>query len=416
MKTNEFEKYANSFQAVTVPGLERIGALMRLVGNPERDLRFFHIAGTNGKGSVSANLACILEEAGFKVGKYISPNLISVNERISISGINISDDDLSRILGALEPLCKIAEAECGSAPTQFEIWTAAAFIYFKEMACDFVVLEVGLGGEFDATNVIDKCECSIITRLGIDHSAYLGNTIESIASAKAGIMKKNTRLGRVFTVNQEDAALRVLYERAKSLNLLLDIAEPSPLGFLGVYECFELAGGVFRCGLPGYHQIENASLAIMAARAMGIEDDIIERGVARAKNPARFEIIRENPYVIYDGGHNENGIAALTASLERYFGNVKKTVIFAAMKDKDIENSLKMLSTAGTEFIFTTVRDNPRAASAEELSSKARALGFEGEGYEDIREAYDKAIERGCLVLICGSLYLYKDFKELVKA
>ena len=414
MKTTEFMKYANSFQAVTVPGLERIAALMRHLGNPEETLRFIHVAGTNGKGSVCANLASILKEAGFKVGKYISPNLISVNERISISGVDISDEDLSRILSIIEPLCRQVADEVGSEPTQFEIWTAAAFVYFFENKCDYVVLEVGLGGEFDATNVIPSCECSVITRLGIDHSAYLGNTIEKIAEAKAGIIKMDSRLGKVFTVRQEEKALDVIKKKADSSNLATIIAEPTPIGRDGAYEKFLLLGKEYKSGISGFHQIENASLAILVAKEMGIDEKAISRGVSLARNPARFELIRENPTVIYDGGHNENGIKALTLSIERYFGKVPKTVIFAAMRDKDIEESLKLLSEYDTEFIFTTVKNNPRAASAEELSKKASEYGFFGEHFEDIRDAYLAALKKGRLTIICGSLYLYKDFKEIL--
>ena len=184
-----FKAFANSFQAVTVPGLERISALLERLGNPEEKLRFVHIAGTNGKGSVSANMACILEEAGYKVGKFISPNLLRVNERISINGVDISDSDMNAILSEIEPKAREVENEEGIAPTQFEIWCALAFVYFERQGCDLVVLEVGLGGEFNATNVIKKNVIQIITRLGMDHTQYLGNTVSEVAAAKCGIIK-----------------------------------------------------------------------------------------------------------------------------------------------------------------------------------------------------------------------------------
>ena len=167
-----------------------------------------------------------------------------------------------------------------------------------------------------------------------------------------------------------------------------------------------------KAGISGYHQIENASLAVLAAKTLGIEEAYIRSGIARAKNPARFEIIDDSPITIYDGGHNENGIEALVNSLDRYYGKQKKVVIFACMRDKEIENSLKMLSEGDTEFIFTTVKDNPRAASAAELKEKAKSLGYTGDAYEEILDAYTDARSRGRLVVICGSLYLYKDFTE----
>ena len=408
-----FKKYANSFQAVTVPGLERISALCELLGNPEDRLKIIHVAGTNGKGSTCQNLATILEAAGYKTGKYISPNLIRVNERISINGKDISDDDLDAILNELEPLTGVVEKRCGLAPTQFEIWTAAAFLYFARSKCDYVVLEVGLGGELDATNVIKKNELAIITRLGLDHTQYLGDTLTSVAKAKCGIMKRNSRYGAVITPKQEDEAMAVIYKHAEELGISVIVAEPTEEETRGIYESFSVGGiSSIECGIPGLHQIENAALAALAARRLGIDEATIRLGIKRAKNPARFEVIDENPTVIYDGGHNENGITALNASLEKYYPDMPRTVIFACMRDKEIGESLRLLSRGDTRFIFTTVKDNPRAATAEETKERAAALGYTGEAREEIGEAYELARERGRLTVICGSLYLYKDLRE----
>ncbi len=410
-----FREYANSFQAVTVPGLERIGALLTLLGEPHKKLKYVHVAGTNGKGSVSAYMASILEDAGYKVGKYISPNLIKVNERISVNGRDIEDERLNEILDKISALTKEVERATGIAPTQFEIWTAAAFVYFSEQACDYVVLEVGLGGEFDATNIIEANEIAIITRLGIDHTQYLGDSIEKIAEAKAGIIKAKSATGKVVTVPQDVKALAVLKSRAEAMGCELMVAEPEPQGTVGCLETFSLCGiDNIKCGIAGYHQIENASLAVMAAKVLGIDEKYILSGVARAKNPARFELIREEPTVIFDGGHNENGIEALTASLDRYYHDVPKTVIFACMRDKEIAKSLEKLNTGATEFVFTTVKDNPRASGAEELAKRAAELGFSGKSFEDIKEAYEYALSLGKLTVICGSLYLYKDFSEML--
>ncbi len=417
MKNNEdFKTYANSFQAVTVPGLSRIAALCRKLGEPQKNLRFIHIAGTNGKGSVSANLASILECAGFKVGKYISPNLLKVNERISVNGQDISDGELYDILEKIEVLCKDVEQEEGLSPTQFEIWTAAAFLYFSEKKCDYVVLEVGLGGELDATNVIEENELAVITRLGLDHTQYLGKTIEEVAAAKAGIIKKKCNTGAVVTVNQDAEALAVIKKKANECGLKTIISEYTPLRTDGAFEIFSAAEiSEIKCGISGFHQIENASLAAEAARLLGIDKEHIKRGIAAAKNPARFELVRENPPVIYDGGHNENGIEALCVSLQRYFGNAEKTVIFACMEDKDIEASLRMLSE-NSSFLFTEVKDNPRAMKAEDLRKKAAQLGFYGEAFENIGDAYELALSKDKLTVICGSLYLYKDFKDYENA
>ena len=413
-KKNKFHSYANSFQAVTVPGLERISSLLSKLGNPEEKLRFVHIAGTNGKGSVSANMACILEEAGYKTGKFISPNLLRVNERISINGRDISDTLMNSILSEIEPYAKEVEKEQGIAPTQFEVWCALAFVYFQRQGCDIVVLEVGLGGEFDATNVIKTNAIQIITRLGLDHTQYLGTTLSEVAAAKCGIIKKCSETKALVTVKQDEEAMSVIECKCRESETELIVANPLSLRCDGVYEIFNLNGEEYKTGIPGFHQIENAALAILAAQKLGIPSDAIHRGVLRAKNPARFEIIQENPTVIYDGGHNENGITALNFTLQRYFGSAPKTVVFACMKDKEIDKSLKLLSEGETEFVFTTVKDNPRAMSAYELKKTAESFGFSGEAFEEIGDAYREAVSRGRLTVICGSLYLYKDFKEFL--
>lgn len=411
-KKSSFQDYANSFQAVTIPGLERISLLLKKLGDPHKRLRFVHVAGTNGKGSVCANISCILEDAGYNVGKYTSPNLISVNERIRINGEMIADDELNEILSRIEPLAAEVEQALSIPPTQFEIWTAAAFLYFAEKACDYVVLEVGLGGEFDATNVIEQNEIAIVTRLGIDHTGYLGNTIAEIAKAKAGIFKRSSTTNTVVTVAQESAAMDVLTQEAENKALSLLVASPTPIRIVDTREVFRIDDLEITCGMSGYHQIENAALAVLAARTLGISDAHIKSGILRAKHPARFEIICDDPMVIYDGAHNENGVTALVSSLDRYFGACKKVVIFAAMQDKEIDKSLALLSENDTEFIFTTVQDNPRALTAKALAEKAAGYGFHGDYYEDIKEAYAAALEKNILTVVCGSLYLYKDFFE----
>jgi dihydrofolate synthase/folylpolyglutamate synthase len=407
-----FAMYANSFQNITSPGLERISLLCKKLGHPERKLNYIHIAGTNGKGSVSAYTASILEAAGYTVGKFISPNLIDVNERISINGKNISNSDLASVLSRIEPLSKEVAAELGAEPTQFEIWTAAAFIYFDMKHCDYVVLEVGLGGELDATNIIKNNEIAIITRLGLDHTQYLGDTIADIAKAKAGIIKHRSETHAVVTVAQEDEAMKVINSACASHDVECIVADPVSIGNDGIYERFSVYGiENLKCGIAGYHQIENASLAVIAAKKLGIREADIRKGIENATHPARFELLSNDPMVIYDGGHNENGLEALVFSLERYFGQCDKVVLFACMRDKEIRGSLRLLGKGNTEFIYTTVKDNPRAASAEELLVKARSLGYNGAAYDDIADAYEDAVSRGKMVIICGSLYLYRDVR-----
>lgn len=421
-KRGAFKNYANSFQAVTVPGLTRIAACLKALGDPQDRLRCIHIAGTNGKGSVSANIASILEAAGYRVGKYISPNLIRVNERISVNGNMISDDELAAFLTRIEPIAAQVEKDTGIAPTQFEIWTAVAFLYFAETGCDYVVLEVGLGGEFDATNVIKKNAVAVITRLDLDHTQYLGNTIEEVAAAKCGIMKADSDTRTVVVAEQSPEAMAVIEAKAQALGLTIKVARPMLLSPDGMHECFSIDGiEDVRCGIPAYHQAENAAIAAVAAKTLGIDERSIKEGISAAKNPARFEILSEDPPVIYDGGHNENGIKALLFSLDRYFKDQKRTVVFACMADKEIEGSLRLFDNGNTHFIFTEVKDNPRALSAADLKEKAATFGIVGEAFAEIGDAYRAATKRGELAVICGSLYLYKDLMEylhpeLVKA
>lgn len=412
-RSADFHSYANSFQAVTVPGLARISVLLDELSHPERSLRFIHIAGTNGKGSVAANIASVLKEAGFRVGKYISPNLLRVNERISVSGTDISDEALATLLDRISPLSDKVAERTGLPPTQFEIWTAVAFCYFAEQGCDYVVLEVGLGGELDATNIIPKNEIAVITRLGLDHMQYLGNTLSDIARAKCGILKSESGTHLLVTPRQEAEAMSVLQDACAEKGISLCLAEPISEGHEGYYERFSVGGyHNLLTGIPGYHQIENAALAVLVADALGIPEPAVRRGIAKAKNPARFEILRQDPIVLYDGGHNENGIRALTASLSRYFPKEKKNVIFACMADKDIEVSLSLLAENTEAFFFTEVKDNPRALSAKDLAKKAASLGISGTAYPEVAEAYKAAVNTGRLTVICGSLYLYKDLKS----
>lgn len=412
-KANEFTKYANSFQAVTVPGLTRIALLCKKLGSPERSLRCIHIAGTNGKGSVAAYTASILEKAGYRVGKYTSPNLLCVNERVSVNGECIPDAELHRILSDIEPLSKEIEAETGLAPTQFEIWTAMAFVYFASKKCDYVVLEVGLGGELDATNVIETNEIAVITRLGLDHTQYLGNTLAEVAKAKCGILKSSSAKKAVVTVEQDSDAMEVIRKAAAEKELSVMTVSPTLYDREGIHERFTLPDlPMITCGLGGVHQPENAALAATVAKELGISADCIVSGIRDAVHPARFELIRKDPTVIFDGGHNPNGIEAAVSSLHRYFGKVKKTVIFACMADKEIAPSLKLLSEGETEFVFTTVKDNPRAMTASDLLLRARGDGFDGVAFEELKDAYKYAKDKGELVFICGSLYLYKDLYD----
>ena len=409
----DFKIYANSFQTVSRLGLERETDLLARLGNPERTLHCLHIAGTNGKGSVAAYLSSILGEAGRTVGLYTSPNLVRVNERISVDGEPISDAALDRLLDRVETAAKETEAALHETPTQFEIWTAIAFLYFAERKVDCVVLETGLGGEFDATNVIESNVAAIFTRIDLDHVAYLGDTVEKIAQTKSKIMKSACETGFVFSAPQLPDAERVIRDRAASVGLTPVFAEPpAPGDFDAIFERFSYRGIDLAPSLGGAHQIENACLACDVALKLGIAPDRIAAGIAAARHPGRFELLSRDPVILYDGGHNPNGITSLCASLDRYFPGVPMTVIFACMKDKEIAPSLNLLAGSGRDFLFTTVLNNPRALPADALAAKAAELGIAGESCPTLSAAVELAKERGKMILICGSLYLYADLPD----
>jgi len=427
---NNFKKFANSFQAVARLRLEGISCLMKYLGNPQNNLKFIHIAGTNGKGSVCNFLQCIYTDAGYRTGRYTSPNLVSVCERISVDGVLISDEDINRILSTVEDAARKVETELGDLPTQFEIWTAAAFCYFKEQNCDMVILETGLGGTRDATNVIAAPVCSVITSIDIDHTEYLGDTIEQIATEKAGIIKSHPDQSEGLTVSapQLDGAKEVLTKVCGERNNRLIFAgapvSKSTIDFHEIFDYTTTDGKVFEnveCGIPGFYQPQNAAVAIEAAHAMGIAETHIKSGIKAAKNPGRFEILSHNPVVIYDGAHNKNGMTALAKCLVRYFPKWQgATFIMAFMGDKDISGELEILKNQGllenSEIFAVKVKNNPRAAETAMVCDYAKALGINATPYLDLKDAYTTALSLGKPVILCGSLYLYKDLDEVLKA
>lgn len=404
--TKKFKSYANSFQTVINLGLERIRLLLELMGNPHKKMKYIHIAGTNAKGSVCAFLQASLTHSGLKTGKYTSPNLIKVNERISIDGNDISDSEMTALLSEIEEKACEVEKSLGEYPSQFEIWTAMAFLYFKIKNCDIVILETGLGGRFDATNVIEENVMSIITKIALDHTEYLGDTVEKIAFEKCGIIKKNSI---VVSARQEKAAEEVIKKRATEENNKLYFAKETKSGeFSDIYEKY---GDVF-LSLGGLHQLENASIAVTALKALGINEKSIEYGLTHAAHNARFELISKNPPVIFDGGHNPDGIASLKSSLLRYYGSDKKIFVCAFMKDKDIKSSLELIKPLAEEICFTRVKGNERSASEKQLFDIADSLNIKHSFFENAGDAVNYSLGKNRTVVICGSLYLYKDIKE----
>ena len=404
--SGSFREYANSFQVVTRPGLERIKALLDEMGNPQKNLKFIHIAGTNGKGSVASYLQNMLTLEGYKTGKYISPNLIKVNERRSINGEDISDNNLNKLLDYTEKLAGKVKKNIGEIPTQFEIWTAVALKYFYEEKCDLVVLETGLGGRLDATNVVENTKVSVITRIDFDHMEYLGNTLESIATEKAGIIKENSV---VVSAPQHEEVGNVLKKIAKEKNCeIIFSSTPKLCGVEDIYERFSTEKYNVTLGLGGINQVENAMVSVICAEKLDISKANIEKGLELAKNPARFEKIGDK--LIFDGGHNPSGFGTLKANLDRYYPDEKPIFIMASMRDKDITRNLEIIKDKASEIRFVKVKNNERSANPEELEKVAKSLGINANGFESLELALNNT--ENSLTVICGSLYLYKDYKE----
>ncbi|MBR2973046.1 MAG: bifunctional folylpolyglutamate synthase/dihydrofolate synthase [Clostridia bacterium] len=408
---SKFMGYANSFQAVARLELECIKRLCELLGNPQNDLKFIHIAGTNGKGSVCAMLQSALTHAGYKTGKYTSPNLISVCERISIDGVDITNPELETIMAQVQSGADIIHKETGAYPTQFELWTAAAFLYFKEKKTDIVVLETGLGGERDATNVIPTPLASVITPISFDHISYLGNDIKGIAAAKAGIIKGPK--GITVSSNQLPESMEVIEKKASETNNELIVAKTlESKATTGIYEVFDFDDiKDITCGLGGIHQLENASVAITVLKKLGIDNDSIKYGIENATNPARFEMLSKKPLVIFDGAHNLSGAQVLSESLERYFKGEKFTFVCAFMEDKDYSSMIELLAPFAKRFIATQVPKNPRALNAEALCETIQKFGKNASFEKEVFAALDTALSDEKIV-ICGSLYLYSFIKD----
>ena len=397
--------YANDPRFIVNLGLSRIKALLSLLGDPQEKIKVIHIAGTNGKGSVCAFLSSILSHAGFNIGLFSSPELVYINERISIGGVNISDAALDRLFGKIEEAVK----KMPEKPSPFEIWTAAAYLYFYEEKCDYAIVEVGLGGLEDATNVITKPVLSVITRISIDHTDHLGNTVSEIARHKCGIIKPGCP---VVTIEQDKSAMEVISRTALKMDAPLFVAPLFPSAPDGMREKLLTDIDPITSALPGLNQAENASVSITAAKLLKIDKKHIIYGIGHASHNGRFEVLSSEPFIIFDGAHNEGGAKALSDNLSRYFPGERFVFVFAAMRDKAISEMLKALSPHAESFVFTTVSGNPRSATCEELCGEAQKLDISCSYDPDLSNSIKRALLISKRVIIAGSLYLYKNLPD----
>ena len=420
-------------------GLDRTRELLDRLGRPQDALRFVHVAGTNGKGSTCAFLSSILAASGYKTGLFTSPYIETFYERIRVNGENISDDELTWATLQVRAAAEVMEAEGGEHPTEFELMTAVALVHFARAKCDIVVLEVGLGGRLDSTNVIDAPEVAVIAPIALDHTNLLGNTLGEIAREKAGIIKPSSV---VVSWPQEAEAMEQV--RAKAAECGCELRTPD-FGELSVGEvsskaeegaveggarvprrAFAYRGVRYATRLLGTYQPSNAALAIEAAcalrlRGWDVPDRAIAKGVAETVWPARFELLDQPcgyPRVVVDGGHNPQGAGVLAASLRDVFPGERPVFLIGVLADKDYRHMLEQVASLGSAFVCVTP-PNPRALAAHDLAQAIReAIGPDNQAPIEEAPDFPDAVRRtrklaGPDGLICafGSLYSVGDVK-----
>ncbi|MFV9567167.1 bifunctional folylpolyglutamate synthase/dihydrofolate synthase [Thermoanaerobacter mathranii] len=401
-------------------GLENIRRLLSYMGNPQKSLKIIHVAGTNGKGSTSAFISNILQQAGYKVALYTSPYLEEFEERMRINGENISKEKLIYYVEYIKPIISRMVEEGYNHPTEFEVVTAIAFKYFYDEKVDFVVLEVGLGGRFDATNAIDSSLVSVITTIDYDHTDRLGHTLGEIAYEKAGIIKQK---GVVVSFYQQPEAMKVIIEACEVRNAYLTVLEKSNVIIKEQNPDFQIFDYKkykdLKITLLGEHQIYNAALAIESVeklRMYGYEitEKDIKEGLYRAKWPGRLEVMRKKPYVVIDGAHNPQGMTALKESL-KLFKYDRLILVIGMLKDKDTQKMLDII-VPEADIIITTTPISERAYKASELAQKIdKENVISIENIENaVKYALDIAKEED-MILFCGSLYMIGYVRSMLK-
>ena len=405
-KAREYIDNLNKFGSVL--GLDSIKALLDVLGNPQEELKVIHVAGTNGKGSTIAFMESILVEAGYKVGKYISPVVFDYLEKYQINGEYISEEKFEKLVGRTKGAIEELVGEQGIQPTIFEVETAMAFEYFREEKCDIVLLETGMGGDMDATNVCDKVLASVIVSISLDHIGFLGDTIEEIAYHKAGIIKENCP---VVVMKQRQEVIEVVKKYADKMKSQMYIADETSL----------------QISLKGEWQQYNAGVAVKVMEIIGkqgytITDEHISKGLMNTKWPGRFEKLSENPLVIIDGAHNPDAAKSLRATLDMEYKDTKLVYIMGVLGDKDYTEVIKLMVDRA-EYIVTVTPPNPRALEAVKLKESIEEYNSNVQWTTSIEEAYDIAMDKleelydksDVAILAFGSLSYLGRFREVCK-
>lgn len=407
MKINELldELYSYSLFGIKL-GLDNIQKICDELGNPEKKYKIIHITGTNGKGSTSTIIETVLLEAGYSVGKYTSPHILKFNERIRANGKDISDEEIALTYEKVKNAIK----NIGITPTFFEVTTAMMFLYFAEKKVEYAVLEVGMGGRFDATNVADG-DIAIITNVSLDHTEYLGKTIYDIALEKAGIIKEKSF---VIVGDSNKEFLRAVSEKKKNFvnteEKYKDVRYN--LNFKNFMTEIYINEKKFNLSLFGDYQVKNFLCAYEALKHLGISDEIIEKAVSKVVWQCRFERFSQNPLTVLEGAHNIDGILNLKKILVHEYKPDEIVMIVSILKDKKVKEMLEVCESFSDKIILTSLSDNPRGLSGEKLleyTDKSSVFSVE----DDIKKAYETAEKSNRrIIVVCGSFYTCERFKK----
>ena len=421
-KIHEFERFGS------VLGLERMNIILDKLGNPQDELMVIHVAGTNGKGSVCKYIYEVLEAAGYRTGLYTSPFLEVFNERIELDGKYISDEDLQTYTDRVLEKSREMVEEGHDSPTEFEVVTAIALLYFKEQKCDYVILEVGLGGRGDSTNVVKSPLCSVITSISLDHTDRLGDTIAKIAFEKAGIIKEGCPV--VISTDKKDAR-DVFVEKARgcrseiydAMAVKAEIVRSTLEGCVFNAEIMERKYENIEISMGGEYQVRNAVEALYALTLMNTQGKIsvsgadIAAGMKKAKQIGRFEVMARDPFVIIDGAHNPDGSKGLADTIRQDFPGKRILMVVGILADKDVDVVLDNFCSVTDEFVATEP-GNPRKLPASELAEKIYAKRAKCFIMKTPREAVEYAMSRRGdfdLILFAGSLYLIGEVRRLLR-
>lgn len=399
------ELYSYSMHGIKL-GLENIKTLCRELGEPQKNYKVIHIAGTNGKGSTSTTIETILLEAGYKVGKYTSPHILKFNERIRANGQDISDEEIVKYY----QIVKEVIAKTGIRPTFFEVTTAMMFKYFSDLGLDYVVLETGMGGRFDATNVCEA-ELCVITNVSLDHTEYLGDTIYKIAKEKAGIIKNTSRV--VVADSNPEFLKAISEEKAEIINVLEKYKNTTmELDFEKFITKIDLGAEKYNFSLFGNYQFKNFLTAYEVAIQLGIDKEIIKRASEKVVWQCRFERYCQNPLVVLDGAHNEDGMRELCKIIEQGYKSEEVVIITSILKDKDVKHMLGLMRKIADNIIFTSLEENPRGTNGEKIfeqleDKKGCIVENNMKKAYELAKNYNKKI-----IVVCGSFYTLSKFKE----